>query len=344
MAIDKKNIFLKTVKYLGITFGSILVVLFLTPIIFSDTIKEEVKKYANTKLEGELNYGDANLSFFKHFPSLTLTLNDVNLNGSIPFEKEKFVTAKEIAFGIDVTSLLFGKAVDIDQIIVTEGNINVKVDKNGQANYNVYKASEEATKENDDESSTALQLEKIEIVNSKVVYDDQSTAIHLDLFDFNYTGKGDLSSDLFDLYSNINISKMNFIYENEPYLMNKKVEGDLITKVNVNSLSFVFEENNLNINKLLVDFKGKFDFLKDGYNIDFNIKSNDSELYDLINAFPPKFITWLEKTEIKGKTDLLLTLKGKYIASQKIAPDLHLDLKIKDGFVNYTKVNFLFLI
>ena len=137
MAIDKKNIFLKTVKYLGITFGSILVVLFLTPIIFSDTIKEEVKKYANTKLEGELNYGDANLSFFKHFPSLTLTLNDVNLNGSIPFEKEKFVTAKEIAFGIDVTSLLFGKAVDIDQIIVTEGNINVKVDKNGQANYNV---------------------------------------------------------------------------------------------------------------------------------------------------------------------------------------------------------------
>ena len=184
MAIDKKNIFLKTVKYLGITFGSILVVLFLTPIIFSDTIKEEVKKYANTKLEGELNYGDANLSFFKHFPSLTLTLNDVNLNGSIPFEKEKFVTAKEIAFGIDVTSLLFGKAVDIDQIIVTEGNINVKVDKNGQANYNVYKASEEATKENDDESSTALQLEKIEIVNSKVVYDDQSTAIHLDLFDF----------------------------------------------------------------------------------------------------------------------------------------------------------------
>ena len=340
MAIDKKNIFLKTVKYLGITFGSILVVLFLTPIIFSDTIKEEVKKYANTKLEGELNYGDANLSFFKHFPSLTLTLNDVNLNGSIPFEKEKFVTAKEIAFGIDVTSLLFGKAVDIDQIIVTEGNINVKVDKNGQANYNVYKASEEATKENDDESSTALQLEKIEIVNSKVVYDDQSTAIHLDLFDFNYTGKGDLSSDLFDLYSNINISKMNFIYENEPYLMNKKVEGDLITKVNVNSLSFVFEENNLNINKLLVDFKGKFDFLKDGYNIDFNIKSNDSELYDLINAFPPKFITWLEKTEIKGKTDLLLTLKGKYIASQKIAPDLHLDLKIKDGFVNYNKSKF----
>ncbi|MGL2995280.1 hypothetical protein [Flavobacterium sp. TSSA_36] len=340
MAIDKKIIFLKTVKYLGIAFGSILVVMFLTPIIFSDTIKEEVKKYANTKLEGELNYGDANLSFFKHFPSLTLTLNDVNLNGSIPFEKEKFVSAKEIAFGIDVSSLVFGKAIDIDQIIVTEGNINVKVDKNGQANYNVYKGSEQTSKKVEEKNNTALQLQKIEIINSKVVYDDQSTAIHLDLFDFNYIGKGDLASDVFDLYSKIAIAKMNFIYENEPYLMNKKVEGDLITKVNVNSLSFIFEQNNLNINRLLVDFKGKFDFLKDGYNIDFNIKSKDSELYDLINAFPPKFITWLEKTEIKGKTDLLLTLKGKYITSEKIAPDLHLDLKVKDGFVNYNKSKF----
>ncbi|MGL5113127.1 MAG: hypothetical protein ACRC6O_10865, partial [Flavobacterium sp.] len=263
-----------------------------------------------------------------------------NLKGSIPFEKENFVTAKEIAFGIDVSSLLFGKSIDIDRIIISQANINVKVTKEGQANYNIYKGTPEKEKNKINKNETTLQLDKIEILNSKVVYDDKSTAIHLDLFDFNYIGKGDLSASVFDLYSNISVSKMNFIFENEPYLMNKKIDGDLITKVNVNSLSLVFEQNNLNINKLLVDFKGKFDFLKDGYNMDFTIKSTDSEVYDLINAFPPKFITWLEKTDIKGKTDLLLTLKGNYIASKKIAPDLNLDLKVKDGFVNYNKSKF----
>lgn len=94
------------------------------------------------------------------------------------------------------------------------------------------------------------------------------------------------------------------------------------------------------INQLPVDFKGKFDFLKDGYNIDFIVKSTDSNLKDLFTAFPPKYITWLGKTEIKGKTDLLLTLKGKYIESKKIAPELNLDFKIRDGFVNYDKSEF----
>ncbi|MEO8255240.1 MAG: AsmA-like C-terminal region-containing protein, partial [Flavobacterium sp.] len=45
-------------------------------------------------------------------------------------------------------------------------------------------------------------------------------------------------------------------------------------------------------------------------------------------------------TELKGSLDLLFTLKGKYIASQNLGPDLRLDLKLKDGFVNYKKSAF----
>jgi AsmA protein len=60
----------------------------------------------------------------------------------------------------------------------------------------------------------------------------------------------------------------------------------------------------------------------------------------LFTAFPPKYITWLNKTELKGKTDLLLTLKGKYIESKHIAPNFNLDLKIRDGFANYNKSAF----
>ena len=333
-----KSLFYKTLKYLGITFASILCLMFVTPFIFSEKIKEEIKKYANTRLNGELDYSDANVSFFHHFPSLTLTLNDFNLKGAAPYQKEKFITAKEISFGINVKSLIFSKLINIDQVYLDHSFINIKVNKKGEANYNVYISDKNISQKEGTE--TALKLEKIEIKNSKIVYDDLSTAIHLDLIGFNYLGKGDLSKAVFDLYSNAKIEKLNMIYQNEPYLMNKKVDGDLITKVNINSLSFIFEQNDLKINKLLVDFKGKFDFLKDGYNMDFIVKSTNNDLYDLFTAFPPKYIDWLSKTELKGKTDLLLTLKGKYSASKNTAPDLNLDLKIKDGFVNYNKSNF----
>ena len=333
-----KSILLKTAKYLGITFVVILGLLFLTPIIFADTIKEQIKKTANEKLSAELNYSDVSVSFFHHFPSLTLTLSDLNLNGSAPYKNEKFITAKEISFGINVASLVFSKTVKIDQIYLSDSFINVKVNANGEANYNIYKSTKPSNPK--DSTETALKLERIEILNSKIIYDDQSTKVHFDAFGFNYKGKGNLDKAVFDLYSVAKIEKLNVIYEGEPYLMNKKVDADLITKVNVNSLSFFFQQNNLKINQLLVDFKGKFDFLKDGYNMDFVIKSDNSNLKDVFTAFPPKYVTWLSKTELNGNTNLLLTLKGDYIAAQNIAPDLNLDIKIDSGFVNYNKSAF----
>lgn len=339
-AINYKTIGFKILKYTGITLVVLLALMFITPLIFSDKIKEQVKKTANKKLNGELNYSNAEVSFFTHFPSLTLTLTNFNLNGSAPFQNEKLVSADEVAFGINLSSLVFGESIKIDQIFLFNSLINIKVNKNGEANYNVYIAEKETASKKEEESETGLKLEEINIDNSKLIYDDQSTGVHVDAIGFNYLGNGDLSEAIFELHSKTKIEKLNVIYENEPYLMNKKVDGDLITKINTNSLSFVFEQNDLSINKLLVDFQGKFDFLKDGYNIDFTIKSNKSNLYDLFTAFPPKYITWLKDTELKGSVDLLFTLKGKYIASQNLGPDLNLDFKLKDGFVNYKKSAF----
>jgi AsmA protein len=339
-ATKKKSIIFKTLKYLGITFVVFIGLLFLTPIIFADKIKEQIKKTANEKLSAELNYSDVSVSFFHHFPSLTLTLNDLSLNGSAPFTNEKFITAKEVSFGINVASLVFSKEVKIDQIYLSDSFINVKVNAKGEANYNVYKSTSPDSKATESDSEASLKLESIEIVNSKIIYDDLSTKVHFDAFGFDYLGKGDLNKAVFDLHSKAKIEKLNIVYENEPYLMNKKIDADLITKVNVNSLSFFFQQNNLKINQLLVDFKGNFDFLKDGYKMDFVIKSNNSDLHDVFTAFPPKYITWLSKTELKGNTNLLFTLKGDYIASKNIAPDLNLDLKIDNGFVNYNKSAF----
>ncbi len=336
--LKTKSVLFKTIKFLGISTIILLFLMFLTPFAFSGKLKEEIKKSANKKLNAELNYSDMNVSFFKHFPSLTLTLNDFSLNGSAPYQKDKFIIAKEVAFGINVPSLVFSKSISIDEIYLSNSTINVKVNKEGISNYNVYIADKEIKK--NDSTETALKLNRIELKNCQIIYDDQSAKIHFDAFGFNYLGKGDLAKDVFDLYSKAKIEKLNVIYNNEPYLMNKKVNADLITRVNVSSLSFVFQQNDLKINKLPVDFNGKFDFLKNGYNMDFTVKSTNSNLEDLFTAFPPKYITWLKKTELKGKTDLLLTLRGKYIASKSIAPDLNLELKIRNGFVNYNKSSF----
>lgn len=335
--MKKKNILLKILKISGITFGTILLLLFLMPILFPGTIAEEVKAFANRKLNGELDFKEANLSFFNHFPSLTLTLTDFSLKGSAPYQDKTLIASEEVAFGINLKSLVLGGNVNIDQIFISKAEMNVLVNEKGEANYNVYVSDKKEVKK--DSSSTSLQLEKIVIEDSHLVYNDKSAKILIDAKGFNYRGKGDLDQAIFDLKTKMEIESFDFAFGGEEYLKNKKVNADLLTQINTNSLSFLFQQNNLIINKLPIDFKGKLDFLKSGYDIDFSVKSDDSDLHDFFTALPPHYVKWLEKTELEGRTDLLLTFKGRYNVAENKKPDLAFNMKVRDGFVAYNKAD-----
>ncbi len=133
-----KRFALKTLKIAGLSVAGILLLLFLIPLLFPGTVVEKVKGWANSQLEAKLDFSSVRLSFFSHFPSLTVSLYDVSLNGSVPFEKDTLLTARELALGINIGSLLFQKQVHIDEIFVAGASIHVQVNEAGEANYNIY--------------------------------------------------------------------------------------------------------------------------------------------------------------------------------------------------------------
>lgn len=338
MKMSFKKIGIKVLKITGITIASILLLMFLLPLLFPGRIAEQVKAFANKKLDGELSFSESNLSFFKHFPSLTVTLDDFSLKGSAPYKNDTLVAAKDVSFGINLKNLIFDGIVNIDEIYVSKGLINVKVNEKGQANYNVYISD---TKEvSKDTTGTSIRLERIDIHNVLLKYEDISAKINLEARGFNYLGKGNLDKSIFDLYTEAKIESLDFAFDGEKYLENKKIDADLVTKINTNSLSFVFQQNDLLINKLPISFIGKMNFLKDGYDIDIKIESTNSRLNDLFTALPPKYVTWLEKTKVKGRTDLLLTFKGNYNASLNRKPDLAFGMNIREGNIAYKDAPF----
>ena len=111
--------------------------MFIIPILFPGKISEQVKMFANKHLAGELDYKKTHLSFFKHFPSLTVSVDDLVLKGSAPFQKDTLLSAREVAAGINLKNLIFDGEVKIDEIYVTDAKANVFVNTKGQANYNV---------------------------------------------------------------------------------------------------------------------------------------------------------------------------------------------------------------
>jgi AsmA protein len=345
MKLTLKKIVLKALKIIGIIIISILLLMFLLPMLFPDFVTAKIKTWANAAITSELNFSKARLSFFNHFPSLTLTLYDVSLKGSKPFEKDTLLNANEIALGIDL-STVFSTSIKVDEIYLTKGNVNIEVNKNGEPNYNVYR-TDTIAKVAADSNSAQLKIEHIQIEHSNVMYNDQSLLLQITAQELNYTGNGDLSKAIFDLHSHVTVDSFDLDYDSTHYIGSKQVQADLITKVNTNSLAFSFEKNDLHINKLPVQFKGKFEFLQNGYNMDFRIISHNTNLYDAFTALPPEYLPWLQKTTVTGKTDIDAYLTGKYIESENIMPDLGFTMKVRDGYLAYqnapTPISNLFL-
>jgi len=336
MQFSIKKFGFRLVKYTGIVILSFFLLLFILPYLMPDTISNEIKGFAKNSVKGKLEFSKARLSFFNHFPALTLTLYDFSLKGSVPYDKDTLVASKQVSLGIDIRSLI-EKKININQIFLSDALINVQINEKGEANYNVYISKTDSTKKEDSTNTTSLKIEKIIVERSHIVYNDRSLPMLINLKGFNYTGNGDFSKSIFDLTTHAEIDMVDFVYNGNHYVVSKKVYADLITKINTSSLSFIFEKNKLQINQLPVDFNGKFEFLRNGYGMDFNISSSTTDLYNVITALPPAYLKWLEKAEVKGSSNIAIQLKGNYIAATGQKPDLSLIWGIRNGYISYDK-------
>ncbi|MBO9660659.1 MAG: hypothetical protein J7527_17690, partial [Chitinophagaceae bacterium] len=273
-----------------------------------------------------------------HFPALTMTLQDFSLKGSSPFQRDTLLAANEVAFGINVFSLIKGN-IEVDQFFITEGKINVQVNEKGEANYNVYQppSSSNDTANSGGDTTAALKIERIVIEKTNLRYNDLSSAILINAEGLDYTGRGDLSKAIFDLKSHLTIKRFDLYYDRYPYIMQKKIDADLLTSINTNSLALRFPKNTLHINRLPMDFKGSFDFVERGYDMNFQLSTTAADLEDVMTALPPQYQGWLQKTSIKGKADFKILLAGKYIAASDTMPDFSLDMQVRKGAIAYEK-------
>src|ERR1700742_1118017 len=112
------RILFKILKISGITIACLLTLMFLLPYLFPQTVTQKIKQWANGSINSKLSFSGTSLSFFKRFPSLTLTLNDFSLQGSALLKKDTLISTKEISLSIDLSSF-FKKKINVNKIYLS---------------------------------------------------------------------------------------------------------------------------------------------------------------------------------------------------------------------------------
>ena len=262
----------KVLKITGIVAGSLVMLLILIPLLFQERIEQEVKKLAGKKLKSELNYSDARLSIFRHFPTLTLTLTDFSLKGSAPFEKDTLIRAESLGCGIDLASL-FKETIRIKRIWLDHALVQILYNQAGLPNYDIYASGDTVTTVDSTGSASEISFDHISFTNSQLIYDDASIPVRVVASGIDYSGKSLFSDDFFNLTSDINIGSFDLFYDHQPYITGKPVTARMNTRINSRDLTIFFEKNDLKIKDIPLQFNGKFNFEKDGYTLNMTFLS-----------------------------------------------------------------------
>jgi AsmA protein len=306
-------------------------------VIVPETISEQVKIFANKRLAGELEYKKMHLTFFRHFPALTVSVDDLLLKGSKPFQQDTLLSAKEVAAGINLINLIFGGDVKIGAIYVNDAYANVYVDSKGQANYNVYVSSPAKSPTDTTEKGTSIKLGLVKLKNWHIKYKDHTAKILVDAKGLNYIGKGGMSENIFDLKTDLKIDQLDFSLNRVYYAKQKSLNAHLITRINTNALTFVLRKNELKINDLPLKFTGFVSILKDGYDLDIKAASEKTTIRELISVLPPQYLDWAKNTKLRGNSDLFFSLKGKFSEPRNLKPNFTALLRVKDGVISSEK-------
>lgn len=311
-----------------------LLAAFLIPIIYKDEIVDKVKTTVNDNLNAKVSFGDFSLSFFKSFPHLTFSMEDVMVIGVDSFATDTLANIKELNTVVDIMSILNSKQIVINSIILKEANLNIIVLPSGKANWDIAKADTSTVQVADTTTTTFnIELSSYELINSNIIYDDRSLTFYTSLKNVNHKGTGDFTQDLFILNTETTADELTVAYGGIPYL--NKVKANVVAPIEMNMKDFVFtfKENTFNINDLIIDFAGSVAMPDTNIDLDLSFDAKKSEFKNFLSLIPAIYSNSFDQLEAKGKFAMKGYYKGRMNAVSM--PGFGIDIIIEDGNFKY---------
>jgi len=321
-------------KILLISGGLILLVILAIPTLFfiyKNKIRLQAEQEINKNINGTLSFDDVSISIFKDFPNVTLTLDNVIVEGKGVFVEDTLARIDELDIEIRTGSLLRGNTIDIKSTHLLRPTLYFETLKNGLANYeNILPASSApAGAPTDTTAAVNVMLDRISIEDGVVVYEDKSTELFAELRGVNYTGSGDFAKNIFDLETKTKIKEFTLDYGNIRYFSKKHVSIDLVMTMNLTENKFTFRENDIRINHFKFSVEGTFAILSSGYDIDLKFNTREASFKTILSLIPGLYMDDFKQIATAGELQFDGYVKGVY--SDKSIPAFLTNIKVSDA-------------
>ena len=331
----------KIIKWIAGILGGILllilILLFIVPILFKDKIKTKVEQVINESVNAQVRFDGYKLGFFRNFPNLSFSLNNVAVTGIDNFQGDTLAAFKSFDLVFDVSSLFKKSGYEVKSVILDRAVVNAMVLKDGSANWDIAKESTEAEAEVTDTTASTLklQLKQVEIRNTSISYNDAESDMAARINNLNFSLSGDMTGSETDLLIGLNIGELDLIMEGVRYLNNAIVDAKIGLLANLDEMKFTFGENYLALNDLKLNFTGMVAMPEDDIETDLKFGTVNTSFKTLLSLIPAVYMTDYQDLSASGEFTLDGTAKGIYSDADSTLPDIAIDLSVNNGLISY---------
>ncbi len=156
--------------------------------IFSPSkLAQIVNNQADRFLSCEFHIDKVGLTFFKTFPKIGLDLENVVLNNpQNAVVSDTLLYVKDCVAALNIRELIKNRHVEINDFSLSDGQVNLCVDEEGNGNYNVFRTNPEDTSSFD----YTIDLQKVKTKNVDILYQNEQSKFKAELQQVNLAVKG----------------------------------------------------------------------------------------------------------------------------------------------------------
>src|SRR6478752_6604970 len=174
----------------------LLVMMIVAPMLFRDRIAQRAKLEVNRNLDARVDWRDVGLSFFRSFPHLTFTLDDLTTVGTGRFANDTLASIRHFGVVLDLASVLGnamgGKPLVVRAVELDHPRLDLIRLEDGATNWDITKKS--ATQPEPQASKPlAVSLRSFEINDANVLLDNRQSKLVASIIGFDESLSGDFS-------------------------------------------------------------------------------------------------------------------------------------------------------
>ena len=167
-----KKFIIRALLFLTITLVTLLTLAASAVYFYQDELIGLFVEEANKKLRTPVSVGKIELTIWESFPRVALTFHDINVTESFKGSHTPLLKAQKLYFTFGLLEFIDGH-YEIKRVVIKDGEINIRNDKNGQPNYLIIAPDTQAT----DEKAKAIRfgLKQVKLESMLLNYSPDTT-------------------------------------------------------------------------------------------------------------------------------------------------------------------------